>query len=163
MDNLILQLNSLFTLAIIFWGFCAYTEMWTYHNIRATFKIICELLHADMDFLNLSPTDYYYIGQGTYRGRRVVCRINRFSPSQLFHYNLGMHIYMEPHRHPDQGKPGQALYLPSNTSLRENNRIYYTCTSSTILKSYLFASKISREEFLRIFDDLSRAAEIIES
>lgn len=163
MDNLILHLNSLFTLAVVFWGFCAYAEMWTTSNIRATFKIICELLRADMDFFTLSPTDYYYIGQGSYKGRRVVCRINRFIPAHLFHYNLGLHIYMEPHRRSERGKPGQALYLPRNTSLREENRIYYTCTSSTILKSYLFASKISREEFLRIFEELSRAAEIIES
>ncbi|MFH1690980.1 MAG: hypothetical protein ABIC68_00200 [Candidatus Omnitrophota bacterium] len=160
-NEFIVHISSLFTIAIVIWGIFAYLDIWVLRNAQITFKIISKLLLLRTQISPKTPLDYFIV-QGYYKGRKVVCRINCFFPKNIFHYDLYLHIYMEPQiKH----KPGflQMDYLTKNTHFREDSKIYYQRTTSTAIKSYFFADMISEEEFINIFEELTIAAEKIES
>lgn len=160
-NEFILNLSSLFTLAIVIWGILAYLDIWILRNAKKTSKIISRLLSSGAQNIPKTPMDYFIV-QGYYKGRKVVCRINCFTARKFLRYNLQLHIYMEPRI---KYKPGflQIDYLTKNTHLRNDSRIYYQRTTSTTIKSYFFADIISEEEFIAIFEELTLGAEKIES
>lgn len=160
-DPLIYFLNFLFLFFVLQWAFSAYVEIWVYRNLKQAFKLISNLLRSKSK-LSLSDPPDYIIVEGTYKGRRVVARVSRSAPSPLWHYSLSLHIYIEPLIRPKL-VAYQTDYLTEHTQLEENNRIYYGSTSSTTVKSYTFMSKIPEDEFINIFEELTRAAEIAES
>jgi hypothetical protein len=155
------HLVTLFTAAIVLWGLISYAQLWVYHNLKVTQKMLCRILSSPVKPAGDDPPDYLIIC-GHYKGRKVVCRLSQFSVFKLLHYGLRFHIHIEPGialksgRHPDES-------LTQNTRLGTDNKIYYDSMSSTSMKSYLFASRIPDHEFLSVFEELTRAAEIIES
>jgi hypothetical protein len=161
LDIFIFFLTSLFTLSILAWAFSAYLELWSYRNLKQTLKVISRLLGVRDRFPTADPPDYI-IAEGSYKGRRVVCRLSRFAPTKFFYYDLRLHIYMEPalSKKSNLPKPGA---LTENTRLEADNRITYQFTSLTSIKSFFFSSMISAQEFIDIFEELRRAAEILES
>lgn len=160
-NELIVNLSSLFSFAIVIWGVFAYLDIWVLRNAQITLKVISKLLLSRTQISTKTPLDYFIV-QGYYKGRKIVCRINCFFPKNIFHYNLCLYIYIEPQI---KYKPGflQIDYLTKNTHLREDSKIYYQHTTSTAIKSYFFADTISEEEFINIFEELTFAAEKIES
>lgn len=155
------NLSSLFTLAVIIWGASAYLDIWIWRNVKVTFKIISKLLLSHAQFPSATPLNYLIV-EGLYKGRKVVCRLNYSTLKNFFHYDIYLHIYIEPHV---KYKPGffQIDYLTKNTHLREDSKIYYQRTTSTAIKSYFLADMISDKEFIAIFEELTLAAEKIES
>ena len=160
-NEFILNLSSFFTLAVVLWGMLAYLDIWILRNAKITCNIISQLLLSRAQIPSRTPSDYFIV-QGYYKGRVVVCRINCLIPRNHLHYNLHLHIYIEPHL---KYKPNflQIDYLTKNTYLMKDSRIYYQRTSATAIKSYFFADMISEKEFISIFEELTSAAEKIES
>ncbi len=115
-------------------------EMWVNANLKRTSKILTALLNSDPETWKNPPG--YSIIEGTYKGRKIICRLNSFSPSIFLHYKICLHAHIEP------------LSGKYNT---------YDSTSLTAVKSYFFLSAVTKDEFLQIFEELSRASEIIEA
>lgn len=160
-ERFILHLSSLFTFAVVVWALFAYTEIWVYHNLKLTFKIIAKLLRSDSKMPSSDPPDYIIVS-GYYKGRRVVCRLSRFTPSHFLQYDLRLHIHIEPSFYLRQGSIEHG-FVTEHTRLEPDNKISYQCTSATALRSYFFASRIPEYEFVNIFEELTRASEIVES
>jgi hypothetical protein len=161
-DIFIYRITSCFTISVILWALFAYAELWINGNLRLTKKIFSRLLHAESTKTNTSDPPDYMIIQGFYKERKIVCRMCYFSPSRFLRYDLRLHIHIEPNKRIGQ-KLRAHLYPTENTQLDYDNNINYACTSSTVLKSYFFASMIQEDEFIQIFEELTRAAEIIEA
>lgn len=160
-DIFVYRITSCFTVAVILWALFAYAELWINHNLKHTQKIFAKLLHAEIKSAASDPPGYMIV-QGFYKERKIVCRMSCFSPSRFLRYDLRLHIHIDPHRCIRDKFRGR-LYLTENTRLDIDNKINYACTSSTILKSYFFSSMIPEDEFIQIFEELTRAAEIIEA
>ncbi|MBI5873627.1 MAG: hypothetical protein HZB36_05740 [Candidatus Omnitrophica bacterium] len=160
-DIFIYRLVTCFTISIIIWALFAYTELWINHNMSNTAKIIAKLLHTKSDHSSQDPPDYLLI-QGFYKNRKIVCRMSHFSPSRFLHYNLRMHIHIEPLLDL-RSERLKNYYVTENTRLEANNKINYECTSLTAIKSYFLSSMINKDEFIQIFEELTRAAEMVES
>jgi hypothetical protein len=160
-DTFIFHLVSVFTIAIVIWAIFAYTELWVFYNLRISRRILSKLLRAQTHATIQDPPDYIIV-QGTYKGRRVVCRLSRFAPSKFLHYDLRLHIHMEPNISMKSKFP-RLTSITENTELESDNKISYRCTSSTTIKTYFFASRIPQDEFTNIFQELTRAAEIVGS
>lgn len=141
-DNLIYGLNFLFLLAIIIWAISSYIEILIYRNIKETFASIWRSLRpADQSSLKTAPD--YMIAQGLYKNRKVVCRLSRTGASKFLRYDLRLHFYMEP-------------------LVKSDHKINYNYTATTSAQSLFFTAKIPEQEILRILEELTHDAEIIE-
>jgi hypothetical protein len=141
-DNLIYGLNLLFLLAIIIWAISSYIEILIYRNIKETFAAIWRSFRP-VDELSLKTAPDYMIAQGLYKNRKVICRLSRSKPSKFLHYDLSLHFYIEPLVKPEQ-------------------KTYYNYTATTSSQSLFFTAKIPHQDILRILEELTRAAELIE-
>ena len=142
-DNLIYGLNLLFLTAIIIWAISSYVEILIYRNIKETFSAIWRSFRP-VDELSLKTAPDYMIAQGLYKNRKVVCRISRSGASKFLHYGLSLHFYMEP-------------------LVKTEHKIYHDYTATTSAQSLFFTAKIHQQEIMRILEELTRAAEIVES
>ena len=142
-DNLIYGLNFLFLLAIIIWALSSYIEILIYRNIKETFAAIWKLFRP-VDELSLKTAPDYMIIQGLYKNRKVTCRLSRSRATKLLHYDLSLHFYVEP-------------------LIKPENKIYYNCTATTSAESLFFTAKIPQRDILRILEELTRGAEMVES
>ncbi|MEK7850104.1 MAG: hypothetical protein AAB213_04760 [Candidatus Omnitrophota bacterium] len=141
-DNLIYGLNFLFLLAIIIWAISSYIEILIYRNIKETFASIWRSFQQ-ADQLSLKTAPDYMIAQGLYKNRKVVCRLSRTSPSKFLRYDLRLHFYIEP-------------------LVKPEHKIYHNYTATTSAQSLFFTTKIPQQEIMRILEELTRDAEIIE-
>ena len=159
-DAFVLYLSSAFTLAILLWAFLAYIDLWIFHTISRTRAVVSKILAEEHKAPVPTPGDYA-LTQGTYKNRRVVFRIARITPAPFLYYSLSLHCYIEPRISPNRKI---AMRFPTpRTCLEEDNKIYYRYTSSTSQKTLPLISRIPPTEILDIFEELTRAAEIVES
>ncbi len=140
-DLFIYRLVTCFTASVIIWALFTYAEMWINANLKNTSRAIAKLLNAEPNPRSSNPPGYNII-QGTYKGRKIVCRLNSFSPTKLLRYNLSLHVYIEPFK---------------------GSGIAHEYTSLTTVKSYFLSSSVSQDEFIQIFEELTRAAEMTEA
>lgn len=157
-DVFIYRLVTCFTGSIILWALLAYAEIWIDHNMRRTARLLAGLLHTET-MPGIKDAPGYLLIQGLYKGRKIVCRMSAFSPSSFLHYNLRLHIHIEPLA---RAFARQGERITENTYRSADNSINYDCTSSTSIKSYLLSSLVDRDTFLQIFEELAKAAEIVE-
>ncbi len=160
-DVFIYRLVSFFTVSIIIWALFAYIELWINCNIRRTAKIISELLRSNSKPSSSDPLDYCIV-EGLYKGRKIICRISRFSPSTFLHYNLRLHIHIEPMSN-TFSRPTRRFASPEYKPRGKAGKITYDYTSLTATKTYAFSSTITKHEFIQIFEELVRAAETVEA
>ncbi len=160
-DVFIYRLATCFTGSIILWALLSYVEIWIDHNMRKTARLLAGLLHAETR-ANIQDAPGYCIIQGLYKNRKIVCRMSAFSPSSFLHYNLRLHIHIEPLTRAF-ARQGEGRRITENTYRSSDNSINYDCTSSTTIKSYLFSSLVDRDTFLQVFEELTKAAEIVET
>ncbi len=141
-DSLIYGLNLLFVTAIVIWAASSYIELLIYRNIKETFASISGTFRP-VDHLSLKTAPDYMIVQGFYKSRKVVCRLNRSTPSKLLHYDLSLHFHVEP-------------------MVKHEQKVSYNCTATTNAQSLFFTSKIPQQDIISILEELTRTAEIIE-
>ena len=160
-DIFIYRLASLFTISVVIWALFAYAQLWINYNMRKTSKMLSGLLNSKEKRYAHDPPDYC-ITQGFYRGRKIVCRMTYFSPTRFLRYDLRLHIHIEPITS-SKYRLNTAYAPTKNPRLDANNTINYSCTSITAIKSYFLSSMIDKDEFIQIFEELTRAAEIVET
>ncbi len=158
-DIFIYRLTTCFTASIIIWAIFSYIDIWINQNLRSTSKLIAKLLNSEQKPESFN-TPGYSITQGVYKGRKIVCRMNSFSPSNFLKYNLRLHIHIEP-LVDIRSRPNEAFSPTENTQIA-GNKIIYKCTSLTAMKSYFLSAIIAKEEFVEIFEELTQAAETVE-
>ncbi|HAJ56809.1 MAG TPA: hypothetical protein DCL35_03455 [Candidatus Omnitrophica bacterium] len=162
MDQFIYFLTNLFTVSIAVWALSAYAEIWFSRSMVALQISIAEILKPESGKEPIKTfSDDYFIINGSYKGRNVVCRFNRLSSPLPFHYNLSGHCYIAPLCKP-KAQPSGTMILTSNTRLQEDHKIYYNATSVTSLKLFFLSKTLSRDDMLGIFEELTHAAEIVE-
>lgn len=161
MNTLIYYLSLLFMTAVIVWAVSASLELLAWKNNASIFKELCPLIHSDPKMFSRLPPGYL-ITQGTYKNRKVICRLDLEPANQKFHYNLSLHCHMEPLARP-RATFAKNILLTPHTRLDKENRIYYNFTSTTSIRSYLFSQRIPREDLIQILEELTRASELIES
>lgn len=160
MDSLILILNFAFLLSILFWATTAYAQMWFARHLISLAKTLNNILHPDAS-LRTKMAPNYLIAQGTYKGRKVVCRINKLPGSNFLRYNLDLNAYIQPLTKPSRSSvnPWQPT---ENTRVERDFRIRYLTTSEKTTRSFFITERISEQEIRLIFQELTKAAEIAE-
>ncbi len=149
LDRWILNLNTLFILAIAFWSFAAWRELWIYRHIKDTFAIITKYLNAPNTF-DLKTIPECLIARGVYKNRNLACRICDIIPTRLFFYRMEIHCHVEP----GSKTPGTP---------KGNAGVSYRTTALSVIKKYSLVERISEQEILDILEEITRAAELVES
>jgi hypothetical protein len=159
-DAIILDLSFLFAASIVFWAISAYAEMMVYRTLHHICGLIQTTLTDHREIRGEDPTDYCMM-KGRYKNRSVICRINRIDPRTLWNYKLNLHCHLEPLRRPlqDQRHDVAALGGPLNPS----GEIYYPSSSTTLTRFFWAGKRVYPADILAIFEDLTRAAEMIEN
>ncbi|MDD5018838.1 MAG: hypothetical protein PHH75_07440 [Candidatus Omnitrophica bacterium] len=158
-DAVIYGLSLLFLASIVFWAISAYAEMIVYKTLRQISRLIQVILKHHEETAGDGPTDYCIV-EGRYKNRSVVCRINRIAARTLWNFKLSLHCHLEPLRSPLRDQEPKAA--PRGT-LGKSSDAYYPSTSTTCIRSFGPGERISEADILTIFEDLTRAAEMIEN
>ncbi|MDD5537726.1 MAG: hypothetical protein PHF12_02025 [Candidatus Omnitrophica bacterium] len=155
-DSLIYGLSVLFFASIVFWAVSAYAEMIIYRAVQEASRLIQGILKTHREAGEEGPTDYSIV-EGRYKNRAMICRINRIAARSWWNFKLDLHCHVEPLRTPAQDKAW------SSKPLGHADDVYYPATSTTFVRSFGPSEKLSKNDVLNIFEDLTKAAEIIEN
>jgi len=148
-DSLIYGLSVLFFASIVFWAVSAYAEMVIYKAVREASRLLQDILKTRGESGEEGPTDYAIV-EGCYKDRTIICRINRIAARSWWNFKLSLHCHIEPLRLATQGPA-------------DPNHICYPAMSTTFTRSFGPSEKLSKDDILNIFEDLTRAAESIEN
>ncbi len=148
-DKLIYGLSILFFASIVFWAISAYAEMVIYKAVREASRLFQDILKTRGESDGEGPTDYAIV-EGRYKDRTMICRINRIAAHSWWNFKLSLHCHIEPLRLATQGPA-------------DPNRISYPAMSTTFTRSFGPSEKLSKNDILNIFEDLTMAAEFIEN
>lgn len=155
-DSVIYGLSVLFFASIVFWAVSAYAEMIIYRTVQETSRLIQDILKTQHEVGEEGPTDYSIV-EGRYKNRTMICRINRIAARSWWNFKLNLHCHVEPLRISAQGQARR--FGP----LGKTGDVYYPATSTTFTRSFDPTEQISQNDILSIFEDLSKAAEIVEN
>ncbi|MFA5038789.1 MAG: hypothetical protein WC732_03825 [Candidatus Omnitrophota bacterium] len=149
-DQIIYSLSLLFVTAIIVWALSAYAELALYRTVGRLLQTIRRILRKGRETENNVASDYFII-EGRYKNRKIVCRLSRIAPSTLWNFRLSLHCYVEP------------LRLPQAPGREKNIQSFYPSTSTTAIQTFRPGERFSEQEILFLFEELSKSAEMIEN
>lgn len=154
-DKIIYGLSFLFAGSILLWAVSAYVELILYETVKRVFGSICCLLKKNQKEERGTSTDYFIV-EGTYKNRKIICRLSRLSSSSLWNFRLSLHCHVEPLRYSGQGEL-------LDQERHEKRNPFYPVTSTTVVRAFHPGERFSESEILSVFEESSKAAEMMEN
>ena len=154
-DKLIYGLSFLFVGAILLWAVSAYAELILYGTVKRIFRSICILLRKNEAEERGNATDYFIV-EGSYKNRKIICRLSRISSSSFWNVRLSLHCHVEPLRFSGQHE----LFAPDR---QKQKNPFYPVTSTTVVRTFHPGERFSEAEILAVFEEASKSAEMMEN